>query len=213
MEPIAVPLKSLALATAGVLCLEALARWAGAGIAVPALVLTAAARLLDLVWIGWVVHRFGPGARGLAVGRERLRPGLRRGCLWSLAFGASAAAAYALMRLSGLDPAGLLFGGRPARPSDPVLLFVVGGVLAPVVEEVFFRGLVFGWLRRWGFWPALFLSAAAFAALHPAAVPWTQLVGGLVFAAAYEVERNLWVPMVIHVLGNLALFSLPFVLG
>jgi membrane protease YdiL (CAAX protease family) len=213
MEPTAVPLKSLALAAVGVLCLEALARWAGALTAAPALALTAAARLLDLAWIGWVVHRYGPGARGLAVDASRWLPGLRRGCLWSLGFGAAALGGYAVLRLAGLDPAGLLFGGRPLRPSQPVLLFAVGGVLAPIVEEVFFRGLVFGWLRRWGFWPALFLSAAAFASLHPAAVPWTQLVGGLVFAAAYEIERNLWVPIVIHVLGNLALFSLPFVLG
>jgi membrane protease YdiL (CAAX protease family) len=31
-----------------------------------------------------------------------------------------------------------------------------------------------------------------------------------VFAAAYEIEKKLLVPITIHVLGNLALFSLPY---
>ena len=33
------------------------------------------------------------------------------------------------------------------------------------------------------------------------------------FAAAYERERNLLVPILVHALGNLALFSLPYILG
>jgi hypothetical protein len=39
-------------------------------------------------------------------------------------------------------------------------------------------------------------------------LPLTQIVGGLVFAAAYEVTRNLIVPMIIHVTGNLAIFGI-----
>jgi hypothetical protein len=36
----------------------------------------------------------------------------------------------------------------------------------------------------------------------------TQAIGGIVFAAAYEVEGKLMVPISIHVLGNIAIFSL-----
>ena len=140
---------------------------------------------------------------------------LEYGIRLGLAFGAAAAAAYGVMQLAGGDAAGLLGVGRPGRPADPALLFLAGGVIAPVAEEVYFRGLVFGWLRRWGFWPALLLSTALFSALHPAGtgLPLTQFIGGLVFAAAYEIERNLLVPILVHMLGNLALFSLPFLLG
>jgi membrane protease YdiL (CAAX protease family) len=35
-------------------------------------------------------------------------------------------------------------------------------------------------------------------------------VGGLVFAVAYEIEKSLLVPITIHVLGNFAIFSLPY---
>jgi membrane protease YdiL (CAAX protease family) len=44
---------------------------------------------------------------------------------------------------------------------------VVLGVLAPVVEEVVFRGLLYGWIDgRWGWRPAVVVSALAFALAH-----------------------------------------------
>jgi hypothetical protein len=39
-------------------------------------------------------------------------------------------------------------------------------------------------------------------------IPITQLVGGIVFALAYEKEKNLMAPITIHCLGNLAIFSI-----
>ena len=211
MEPGAVSLKTIGLATAGILAVEAILRWVAPRTAVPPLGLIAAARVIDLLWIAWVVHRWGPGARRLGIDRETWTAGLWKGCVWSAAFGATAAAGYVVLHLAGADPARLL-GVTPARPPDLVPLLVTGGVIAPVVEEVYFRGLVFGWLRRWGVWAALLVSTALFAGLHSAGggLPLTQLVGGIVFAAAYEIERNLLVPIIIHVLGNLALFTLPY---
>jgi hypothetical protein len=94
-----------------------------------------------------------------------------------------------------------------------VLFFVVGGLIAPVAEEIFFRGIVYGFLRRWGFAVALIGSTLLFAWVHPGAgVPITQIIGGLVFAAAYEIEGNLAVPITIHVLGNTAIFGLSLAL-
>jgi hypothetical protein len=60
-----------------------------------------------------------------------------------------------------------------------------------VAEEIFFRGLIYGYLRRWGFWPALALSTLIFTLLHTGAagILLPQIVGGLVFAAAYEIEK------------------------
>jgi hypothetical protein len=39
-------------------------------------------------------------------------------------------------------------------------------------------------------------------------IPLAQVVGGIVFAVAYEIEGSLMVPITIHVLGNLAIFTL-----
>ena len=90
-----------------------------------------------------------------------------------------------------------------------MLFFLVGGVVAPVAEEILFRGLVYGFLRRWGAILAVILSTALFALAPPLrGLPLTQIVGGLLFASAYEMENNLLVPITIHVLGNLAIFTL-----
>ena len=88
------------------------------------------------------------------------------------------------------------------------LFFIVGGVVAPVAEEIVFRGIIFGYLRRWGLPAAVLVSTALFAALHLPAIPVTQVVGGMVFAIAYHLSGSLMTPILIHTLGNLAIFSL-----
>jgi membrane protease YdiL (CAAX protease family) len=39
-------------------------------------------------------------------------------------------------------------------------------------------------------------------------VPVPQIIGGVLFAMAYELEKNLMVPITLHVTGNLAIFTL-----
>jgi membrane protease YdiL (CAAX protease family) len=41
--------------------------------------------------------------------------------------------------------------------------------------------------------------------------PIPQAAGGIVFALAYEIEGSLMTPIVIHVLGNLSLFTLSLI--
>ncbi len=75
-------------------------------------------------------------------------------------------------------------------------------LLAPVVEELFFRGVIYRLLRQaFGIWPAIVLSAMCFAYMHGALLS-PQLIGGLIFASAYEYTRNLWIPILLHVGGN-----------
>jgi hypothetical protein len=38
------------------------------------------------------------------------------------------------------------------------------------------------------------------------------MIGGILFAVAYELEKNLLVPIIIHVLGNLAIFVLALII-
>jgi membrane protease YdiL (CAAX protease family) len=83
-------------------------------------------------------------------------------------------------------------------------------MFGPVAEEIFFRGIVYGFLRKWGVLSALVGTTVVFVAAHTlqSGLPVPQIVGGLVFAIAYELEGTLLVPIVIHVLGNTAIFSL-----
>ena len=88
-----------------------------------------------------------------------------------------------------------------------VLLFV-GVVLAPMWEEIVFRGALYGWLRRrFGIGFAATLSALLHALFHldPAVIPALFAVF-LVFALIYEWSGNLWAPILAHATNN----TLPF---
>jgi len=39
----------------------------------------------------------------------------------------------------------------------------------------------------------------------------TQMVGGILFTVAYEVEGSLMVPITIHILGNMDIFTLSLI--
>ena len=102
---------------------------------------------------------------------------------------------------------------RIPMPSDfdaVFLLFLVGGLIGPIAEELFFRGIVYGFFRRWGKVAAILSSTFLFVIAHPAlpAIPVIQITGGLLFAVAYEMEGTLMVPLSIHILGNMAIYTI-----
>jgi membrane protease YdiL (CAAX protease family) len=77
----------------------------------------------------------------------------------------------------------------------------------------FFRGMLYGFLRRWGVVVAIVVSTGVFVLAHPISqgFPLPQVAGGIVFALAYELEGSLMTPIVIHVLGNFAIFTLSMI--
>lgn len=88
--------------------------------------------------------------------------------------------------------------------------------ISPFAEELAYRGLAFGLLRKvagWGFWPAALLPAAFFAYGHLGqASDLTEIimtlaltgVGALVFAWLFEKWGSLWVPIGLHIAMNFA---------
>ncbi len=88
-------------------------------------------------------------------------------------------------------------------------LFLLAVVAAPLCEEFIFRGLVFGGLRRsMGMAPAIVMSAALFAIVHPPVSMAPVFVLGLVTAYAYERSRSLLAPVLVHAVYNGALLVL-----
>lgn len=94
----------------------------------------------------------------------------------------------------------------------PALAILAIAVVAPVVEETFFRGLLFGSLRaKLGFWLAMPISALLFSLAH---IPSVGLLGaitllpvlflaGCVLAFLYEKTHSLYPSIVAHMTFNL----------
>jgi membrane protease YdiL (CAAX protease family) len=109
-----------------------------------------------------------------------------------------------------LDPTQLL----PQTPVGILLTLVLAVVLAPLAEEIVFRGVLLSSLRdRWGDAFAIGVSSAVFAAAHavPLAMPPIFLLS-LALGWAYVRARTLWAPIVAHALFNgigvIALYAL-----
>jgi membrane protease YdiL (CAAX protease family) len=116
-----------------------------------------------------------------------------------------------LVTLSGSDaePEQLLTGDIAETPLQLALAVLAAVVLAPLAEELIFRGLLHRSLRaRMRIVPATIISSAIFAVVHvdvalsqPLALVGLVLVGA-VTAIAYERTGSLIVPVVIHATHN-----------
>jgi len=80
-------------------------------------------------------------------------------------------------------------------------------VFAPLGEELFFRGFVFGAVRNWhGPWPAALITGIVFGGIHVGSSPIGYLVplmilgGGL--CLLYEWTGSLYPPIALHALNN-----------
>lgn len=166
-------------------------------------------RLIDIGLIFFIVQMFSGGMESIGLGRKTLLQGTIRGLFWSAGFAVITAVGFLVLYGFGQNPFVLFKAKLPINLGEASLYFIIGAIIAPVAEECFFRGIVYGYFRRWGVAMALISSTALFAVLHSVSgIPLTQIIGGIVFAIAYEIEGQLMVPIVIHILGNSAIFSL-----
>ena len=87
---------------------------------------------------------------------------------------------------------------------SPGWFFVTGAIVAPVVEEIFFRGFLFqGFRQKYGWVAGVLLSSLLFAAAHlePAALIPTFVLG-CVLAVVYHRANSLWPPIFFHAAIN-----------
>ena len=105
----------------------------------------------------------------------------------------------------GIEPEGVKEALGVARtPSLFVTSLLVMAVLAPLAEELVFRGLLYGWLDgRWGATVAWAVSSLLFAAAHaePAHVV-LVLPLGLWFGFLRWRSGSLWPSLVAHIVNN-----------
>ncbi len=207
-------LKTLSVSLLAVFLIEALIRLLV--LAYPAYPMAALgfARIVQVVAILNIAQHFNKGAWVPGPIASWFVAGCKAGLIWSAGFGLITAIIFAILLAIDVNPLDYIRAPMPIGAVDILLLFLVGGILSPAAEEIFFRGILYGYFRRWGIAAAVILSTLIFALAHASVsqIPVTQLIGGLVFAIAYEREDNLMVPIIIHILGNAALFSIGYVL-
>ena len=154
-------------------------------------------RRLPWAWLGVTLQRFG---RNLAFGVG----------LGALTFVANLALGAIFERLGQRSNQSDLFPIRAGDWGGAALVFIAGAILAPIVEELFFRGYVFkAWLVRWGAPTAYLVSAAIFAVPHLAGITqgqWSLLIPifliGLLFAWGFHRTRSLVPAIVAHAINN-----------
>ncbi len=92
-------------------------------------------------------------------------------------------------------------GTSPIPFLQNALVLVIAILLAPVVEELLFRGgILHRWAHRWGVRKALVLTSLLFGVLHASVLGIVVL--GFVFGMLYLRSRSLVVPIVCHSVNN-----------
>lgn len=104
-----------------------------------------------------------------------------------------------------------------ASTFDAYLLAIFGVTLAPLMEELYFRGFLYPVLaRKLGFWPGVAITAAAFALIHASqlAHSWGPLlllfIVGFVLTLARARTFSVGTSFLIHVGYNATLFTVMY---
>jgi len=114
------------------------------------------------------------------------------------------------------SPSPLPIGGSGGLTDQPVYVifafFVGASILAPLLEEIIFRAILFARLRQqFTFLPAAAISAVSHAIMHGdvATMPGLTVVF-IIFAYLYERTGCLWLPIIAHGVHNLLVLVAAF---
>jgi membrane protease YdiL (CAAX protease family) len=101
---------------------------------------------------------------------------------------------------------------RENNPAFLVYVSIFAAIAGPIVEELFFRGLMYGAVRKHlGIFWATIITASLFAALHAHAVGFLPImVLGILLAYLYEKTGTLVSSITVHILHNFGMILLVF---
>lgn len=167
------------------------------------------------------VSRYGPALGELGFNASNLLSSLGTGIVGgSFAFWAAIASAYLsygiFERLGDVERWLQGFYDVNVKNTTGVDLLIAGAIIvvvAPVCEEIFFRGYLYPAMRnRMGVWGAAALNGFLFSAVHFSVFGLIgRTLAGALFCLLYEYNDNLWSPITAHALNNFVAFFLPLV--
>lgn len=213
MESDSIKIETFLICIVSIIMVEVAAHFVIPACTCDPLLIVGTARIVETALILLTVTKWDKGLSSIGLMPSTMVHGCKKGLIWSGIFGLATAFAFIALFLLDIDPFKLVKVNVPEMPGEIILFLAVAGIIGPIAEEVFFRGILYGFLRRWGIVIALFGSTLLFVLAHPSShgLSMPQIVGGLLFALSYEVERSLLVPITIHILGNMAIFTLSII--
>lgn len=174
--------------------------------------------LLFLIWYFAINRRRGRwtdlGMRSFSVGRSILWA-----VGWLIVLRVATVIYLLIVTGLGLEPSNEWVTRLPevfgSGLSGLIAAIAVAALLAPVIEELFFRGFFYSALRaRIGVWPAILASGVLFALVHFNLwlfVPVALI--GVILAYLYERTGSLGPPIVLHALNNLSSILALYLVG
>ncbi len=203
-------LAGLAAAFGPELLLYAVALGAGASTAADGKVTTGSAVALVVVSLliyGW--HTLAAWFFSVRVAGRRLAAwGFRlptRAYFWTIPVGLMTVYAVTIAHEMVVNPREQdIVGQFPRTPAGIALFVVLAVVLAPLFEEVFFRGFLFrGLSASWGWMAGALVSSGVFGIAHAQLDVFVPLFAlGLVLAWVYQRTGSLWTSISLHALFN-----------
>lgn len=153
-----------------------------------------------VIGLGVPIRQLGLSPVGVPL---RLAYGVTQAMFWGPLALLCSAVMRALMPPESIHEAQNFFAVQQT-PFDWLLLITCVSVLAPLMEELLFRGLIQGWLsRRVGAWGAIFASALLFGFAHstwPDPIALTLL--GIGLGLTYQKTRSLYSCIAFHAVFN-----------
>lgn len=148
----------------------------------------------------------GLSSGGISVGRILLE-GLVGGVLLMLAVALLALVIMALFKLPNQPQPFAEAISQAHSWRQLLVLMSIGSLLAPISEELYFRGLLYNYLRQhMGESAGIWLSGAVFAGMHLDAVRFIPLLcGGAGLAYIYQRTGSLYASILAHAVWNSAM--------
>ena len=106
------------------------------------MIILGAMRFLQITLILLIVILWGKGLETIGLDLSRIFFGIKKGLIWSFGFGILAFFAALALFIAGLDPLALIRMPMNSSLNRFILLILIGGILAPITEEVFFWGVL-----------------------------------------------------------------------
>ena len=211
METDNIKIKTLSAVIVSIAFIEGAAIFLSSGRDINPVIITGIVRILEMITIILVVMGRGKGLPSIGLDPSTIIRGIKKGLLWSVIFGMAAGFIFIILYFAGTNPLALIHSRLPENNKDIFIFLGVACIVGPIAEELFFRGILYGFFRRWGISTAIIFTTILFVLAHynTGRIPIIQITGGIIFAAGYEIEKSLIVPIIIHILGNAAIFILP----